>query len=273
MARKIDEKKLAKAYNRALALEKEGRLAEAAEAYREVLALDPEDHGGAEVRLAATGFGDTPLKAPGAYVETLFDQHADDFEDILVEQLGYCVPMTIRQRFQALALGPFRRMLDLGCGTGLGADALDDMADDITGLDISENMVEIAYEKGLYDTLFVAEVEEFLEESDETPFDLVIAADVLPYLGTLDALFQGAAANMETGGIFAFSAETLPEERLKGAGYAVGPHHRFGHSLAYIETGLKNAGFETVEVTDINVRMENGKPTPGYLVIARLQEP
>ena len=101
MARKIDEKKLAKAYNRALALEKEGRLAEAAEAYREVLALDPEDHGGAEVRLAATGFGDTPLKAPGAYVETLFDQHADDFEDILVEQLGYCVPMTIRQRFQA----------------------------------------------------------------------------------------------------------------------------------------------------------------------------
>ena len=44
MARKIDEKKPAKAYNRALALEKEGRLAEAAEAYREVLALDPEDH-------------------------------------------------------------------------------------------------------------------------------------------------------------------------------------------------------------------------------------
>ena len=271
MAKKIDEEKLAEAYNRALSLEKSGKLAEAAEAYREVLALDPDDHGGAAVRLAATGFGDTPLKAPEAYVETLFDQHADDFEDILVEQLGYCVPMTIRQRFQSLSLGPFMRMLDIGCGTGLAGDALNDMADDISGLDISENMVEIAYEKGLYDTLFVAEAEEFLDETDETPFDLIIAADVLPYLGTLDRFFAGAAANMEPGGIFSFSSETLPEERLKGAGYGVGPHHRFGHSLPYIEAQLAKAGFITLEVTDINVRFENGEPTPGFLVIARLQ--
>ncbi|PRX11853.1 UNVERIFIED_ORG: putative TPR repeat methyltransferase [Martelella mediterranea] len=269
MARKIDEEKLAKAYNRALSLEKAGKQAEAADAYREVLKIDPEDHGGAAVRLAAIGFGEAPKKAPDAYVETLFDQHAEDFEDILVDQLGYCVPMIIRQRFQALGLGPFERMLDLGCGTGLGASALRDMAGEITGLDISENMVEIAYEKELYDTLFVAEVEAFLHDDGEEEFDLITAADVLPYLGTLDAFFSGAAKSMAGGGILAFSAETLPDETLKGRDYMVGPHHRFGHSLVYLTAGLEKAGFRMVDATDINVRFENGQPTPGYLIIAR----
>ena len=82
----------------------------------------------------------------------------------LVEQLGYAVPALVRQRLQALELGPFKRMLDLGCGTGLTGGTLRDMVDDITGIDISENMVELAHEKDLYETLYVAEVEDFLEE-------------------------------------------------------------------------------------------------------------
>src|SRR5690606_13779440 len=104
------------AYNSALALEKAGRFEEAAAAYRKVLVIDPDDHGGAAVRLASMGFGDTPPKAPDAYVATLFDQHAEAFESILVDQLEYCVPLLVRQRIQALGLGPFRKMLDLGCG-------------------------------------------------------------------------------------------------------------------------------------------------------------
>ena len=155
------------------------------------------------------------------------------------------------------------------CGTGLAGTALRDMAGDMTGLDISENMVSVAYDKDVYDTLFVAEVVDFLQENEEESFDLVVAADVLPYLGVLEPLFSGVAANIADGGIFAFSAETLPEDVLKGRGYAVGPYHRFGHGLAYIENALSAAGFAGIEVTDINVRFENGEPTPGYLVIAR----
>ncbi|MDR6189880.1 putative TPR repeat methyltransferase [Agrobacterium pusense] len=186
---KIDEEALAEAYNRALALEKAGDVDAAVKAYEEVLAIDPDDHGGAAVRIAAMGRGEQPSKAPDAYVETLFDQHAEAFEDILVEQLGYAVPMMVRQRLQTLNLGPFKRLLDLGCGTGLTGEALRDMADDITGIDISENMVEIAHEKDLYETLYVAEVEDFLEDNDDEPFDIITATDVLPYLGALEPLF------------------------------------------------------------------------------------
>jgi predicted TPR repeat methyltransferase len=268
--KKIDEEALAEAYNRALALEKAGDIDAAVKAYEQVLELDPEDHGGAAVRIAAMGRGETPPKAPDAYVETLFDQHAESFEDILVEQLGYAVPVIVRQRLQELKLGPFKRMLDLGCGTGLTGGTLRDMVDDITGIDISENMVEIAHEKDLYETLYVAEVEDFLEDNDDEPFDLVTATDVLPYLGALEPLFFGAAENMAPGGLFVFSSETLPDESFAGRPYIVGPHQRFAHSETYVRERLAATGFELLEISDINVRMQDGNPTPGHLVIARL---
>jgi predicted TPR repeat methyltransferase len=268
--KKIDEEALAEAYNRALALEKAGDIDAAVKAYEQVLELDPEDHGGAAVRIAAMGRGETPPKAPDAYVETLFDQHAESFEDILVEQLGYAVPVIVRRRLQELKLGPFKRMLDLGCGTGLTGGTLRDMVDDITGIDISENMVEIAHEKDLYETLYVAEVEDFLEDNDDEPFDLVTATDVLPYLGALEPLFFGAAENMAPGGLFVFSSETLPDESFAGRPYIVGPHQRFAHSETYVRERLAATGFELLEISDINVRMQDGNPTPGHLVIARL---
>ncbi|WLS02507.1 class I SAM-dependent DNA methyltransferase [Shinella oryzae] len=267
--KKIDEDALAEAYNRALSLEKSGDFDAAAKAYADVLALDPEDHGGAAVRLASMGRGETPEKAPDAYVTTLFDQHAEVFDNVLVDQLGYCVPLLVRQRFQALELGPFDRVLDLGCGTGLTGGALRDMAEDITGVDLSENMVEIAHEKDLYETLYVAEAVDFLDDNDDEPFDLIAATDVLPYLGALEALFFGAAENLVPGGLFAFSSETLPDDSFAGRPFMVGPHQRFAHAGSYVRQRLDETGFDVVEMSDITVRMEEGEPIAGHLVIAR----
>ncbi|AHK44560.1 methyltransferase [Ensifer sp. ENS11] len=268
---KIDEEALAEAYNRALTLEKSGNFDAAADAYAEVLALDPEDHGGASVRLASMGRGETPVKAPDAYVATLFDQHADVFDNVLVEQLGYWVPLLVRQRLQALELGPFNRVLDLGCGTGLTGGALRDMAEDITGIDLSENMVEIAHEKELYDTLYVAEAVDFLDDNDDEPFDLIVATDVLPYMGALEALFFGAVDNLVPGGLFIFSSETLPAEIFAGRPFMVGAHQRFAHAETYLRERLTATGFEVIEVGDITVRMEEGEPIAGHLVIARFK--
>jgi predicted TPR repeat methyltransferase len=270
MKNNIDEDALADAYNRALELEKAGDIDAAVAAYNEVLAIDPDDHGGASVRIASMGRGETPAKAPDAYVETLFDQHAEVFEDVLVEQLGYHVPMLVRQRLQALGLGPFKRLLDLGCGTGLTGGALSDIVDSMTGIDLSENMVEIADEKDIYESLFVAEVEDFLEDNDEDAFDIITATDVLPYLGALEPLFFGTAENLTPGGLFIFSSETLPAETMAGRAYMVGPHQRFAHAQSYVRERLTATGFELIEITDINVRMEDGLPTPGHLVVARL---
>lgn len=269
MMRKLDEKALAKAYNRALKLEKAGDLDGAAEAYAEVLRIDPDDHGGAAVRLASIGRGVVPPKAPDAYVQTLFDQHAEMFDTILVDQLGYDVPLQLRDML--LARSPsahFARVLDLGCGTGLSGDALHDVADHKTGVDISENMVEIAYEKGDYDALFVGEAVRFLDTTEGPAWDLIVATDVLPYMGELDAFFAGVGRHLSRGGTFAFSSETLPDETFAGRPFMVGSYQRFAHSAVYVRQMLEKNGMECVESADIVVRQEQGQPVPGHLMLA-----
>ncbi|MCR4267455.1 class I SAM-dependent methyltransferase [Nitratireductor sp. ZSWI3] len=265
----IDEEALAEAYDRALALEKAGDFDAAALAYADVLRIDPEDHGGAAVRLASMGRGETPPKAPDAYVTTLFDQHAEDFETILVDQLGYGVPLLVRQALATHAPGPYPRLLDLGCGTGLCGETLRDMADHITGVDLSESMLEVTDEKEVYDALFVGEAVDFLQNADVEPFDLVTATDVLPYVGHLEAFFAGVAASSNPGAVFAFSSETLPDALMAGRPFMVGPHQRFAHAEAYVRETLAANGFSCLCVEAITVRHEMGKPVPGHLVVAR----
>lgn len=260
--------RLDEAYQRALRLEKQGRKAAAAEAYRAMLAIDPEDHAGASVRLAALGRGDAPDRAPPAYVATLFDQHAEEFDEILVEQLGYAIPLELRERLRAVAPGPYARLLDLGCGTGLAGMALADITAHRTGVDLAEAIVAQADAREVYDALFVGDAVAFLEQSDEA-WDLIVATDVLPYLGDAGPLFRAARARSVAGGVFGFSTETLPARDLKGRAWMVGPGHRFAHDPAYIVGALEAAGFETVEIEPAVIRAERGKPTPGHLAIAR----
>lgn len=266
---KLDEEALAAAYNEALRLEKAGRLERAAVAYRKVLQIDPDDHGGAAVRLASLKLAAAPAKAPDAYVATLFDQHAEVFEDILVEQLGYCVPLLVRQMLIETAPGPYRRFLDLGCGTGLSGVALEGLAAHLTGVDLSEAMIDVCGDKEVYDALYVAEAVRFLDEIDAAAWDLVAATDVLPYLGDVAPLFGGVARHMVAGGMWVFSTETLPDEAFAGAGYTVGPFQRFAHRLDYLREELARSGFAVERMDDIVVRREEGAPIAGHLVLAR----
>lgn len=256
---------LADAYNAGLEHEKAGRLDAAEACYREALALDPADPGGVAVRLAAMGRGEAPAQAPEAYVAMLFDQHAEVFDGILVDQLGYAVPMTTRERVQACGLGPFQRMLDLGCGTGLAAVALEDMCGHLTGADLAEGMVEVSDERDLYDDLYVAEATSFLlaaAEEGET-WDLIVATDVLPYIGDAAPFMDAAAGRLTSGGVLAFSTETLPDLE----GWRVTPYHRYAHDRRYIEELAAGAGLTLIDLTDIIVRHEEGAPIQGHLYL------
>lgn len=238
----------------------------AAAAFREVLRLDPADHGGASVRLAAIGQGPLPEKAPDAYVTTLFDQHASAFDDILVGRLHYRVPLLLADLLREVAPGPYRRMLDLGCGTGLAGLALSEMTTRITGVDLAEEMVALADERGVYDQLFIGEAVQFLREEDDR-HDLIVATDVLPYIGDLTPLVAALAGCILPDGVIAFSSETAGEDE---ATWTVGAGHRFAHSERYIREVLVTQKFEVLAFEPITVRLEQEVPAPGHLIIARM---
>lgn len=271
-----DADALVAAYEAGLAFEKSGDSHAAETEYKRCLALDPSDQCGASVRLASLGLAPAPAKAPDAYVATLFDQHAAVFDDILTGQLRYAVPMQLAAFLERYAPGPYARMVDLGCGTGLSGETLQAMCAYAVGVDISEQMVEQADERAVYDALFVNEVVHFLAEyaaSDEPehgPFDLLVATDVLPYIGALEPLFEGLAANAADKAIIALSSETLPDDAFGPDGWTITPHQRFAHHKSYLLGLCAQYGFSSVlHFEDITVRLEQASSIPGYLLVAQ----
>lgn len=233
--------------------------------YRQILSADPDDHLGVSLRLARLT-GEPLAGAPSAYVATLFDQHADVFEAILVDELGYTVPLMTAEALRDLKLGPFPTFLDLGCGTGLCATALEALTETRTGIDLAPTMVEIADELELYQTLYTGDAVAFLS-SDEAagPYDLITAADVLPYLGDLKPLFAGLTAQTSQGSVIALSSESHdgPDD------FTVGEHKRFAHSPAYLTKLCDRHGWTILRRDAITVRLEQDEPVPGELIIAR----
>ncbi len=280
-------------YDTALKLEKSKEFTKAAELYRQCLAIDPADHCGASVRLASIGADKTPDKAPNAYISTLFDQHADEFDQILIEDLDYDVPMQLAQLLANKGNG-YDLMLDLGCGTGLAGATLDGLCHQKIGVDLSSNMIDIADERNLYDALYINEAVHFLEEwslarhqknvsekngtltddGDYPLFDLIVATDVLPYIGDLKPLFNGLEKNLNAGACLAVSCETLPDEMFRkshpnNSGWTITPHQRFAHHKNYLKHLLEQYGFASDACFEsITVRTEEGNPIYGWLVIA-----
>ncbi|MEO1427383.1 MAG: methyltransferase domain-containing protein, partial [Pseudomonadota bacterium] len=253
-ANTLDTDRLGTLYDLARSHEDAGEIDMAEDYFRRCLALDPADHCGVAIRLATLGVHPTPDKAPDAYVATLFDQHAAGFDKILTQDLGYAVPTQIAGMLQTGGVTGLGRVLDLGCGTGLCGLALDGSYDYLVGVDLSEKMIDEAHGRDVYDLLYNHEAISFLTawhqarqtadlQVNHQPFDTVLAADVLPYLGSLDRLATAIADILAPGGRFIFSCETLADETAFNAqGWTLTGQHRFAHGHDYLVQTLHAAG-------------------------------
>jgi predicted TPR repeat methyltransferase len=240
----------------------------AAEAARRALAI-PEITASmaaqARFLLAAVGEDAAPDRAPAAYVKELFDAYAPRFDADLEGRLGYRTPTLLAALLTQAGIAPdrSRRVLDLGCGTGLSGVALKPFAKRMTGLDLSPRMLAEAGKRGLYDVLEEADLLEWLPRH-AARFDLVAAADVLNYLGELGPALRSIAGALAPGGVAAFSVEAGAETP-----FALGPGLRYRHDPAHVAALAREVGLLEIARHDAVLREEKGVPVDGVLFVLR----
>lgn len=92
-----------------------------------------------------------------------YDAFAETYDTDFVEAMGYSYPTTVAAIYLREAGRDDIPVADIGCGTGIVAEALGLPAQSIDGIDISPEMLRLAEEKGLYRRLIAADLTQSLD--------------------------------------------------------------------------------------------------------------
>ncbi len=251
-------------------LREAGRHAEAAHCFEQALAhgADEDLHRFYLVSVNGSGAAASPVPArpPRAYVESLFNEYADDFQAHLVEGLKYQAHQTLLAPLREAEDGRrdprhYPLVLDLGCGTGLCGQLIRAQAGAVDGVDLAEAMVAQARACGAYRRVAQGDLLAFLRDQAE-PADLVIAADVFIYVGALDEVFAAVRRCLRPGGRFGFSVELASGEPA----LQLRPSLRYAHTPGYVEQLAQAHGFRVWRQWQAPLREDQRRPVMGLYV-------
>ena len=236
-------------------------------AFREARQADPQDRHGALVWLMRLG-ADKLGEMPKGYVQALFDQYAPRFEAALLGDLGYRAPQLLFKavlsvRAKAKKPAFFKRAIDLGCGTGLGAGAFAKEVDHFIGIDLSPGMIEQARASCLYAELVVADMVEGLRGKPDGSANLLLAADAMCYVSDLAPVLVEARRVLAPGGVFAFTLETH-----KGEGVMIGEGLRYAHAAEYVRGQVVEVRLALAHLERASPRTEDSEPVQGLVIVA-----
>lgn len=236
----------------------------AVEKLEALLKMQP-DHAPAKHMLAAVS-GKTTDTAPAQYITETFDRYAHRFDTHIQGPLQYDAPYVLAVMLgEAYPDEEYRRCLDLGCGTGLSGDAFKQIADKITGVDLSPQMLAKAREKNIYDRLECEDVYAFLDKDTEV-YELILATDVLVYLGRLDRFFQSIAKHSKAGTKLVCSIERENQKE----DYVLRDSGRYAHNPDYLVKQAITSGFSVRGHRECGIRKESDNWIPGDLYVLEM---
>jgi predicted TPR repeat methyltransferase len=239
---------------------------EAVHTLEKILEFSPDDPK-AKFYLAALTGRNVPPASPPAQLAEVFDRYAQTFDQHLTGKLQYHFPRLLVDALARAGVNGKFDTLDLGCGTGLCGVEIRPIARTLSGIDLSPAMIEKARERGIYDHLEVGEVVAGLR-ARSAAYDLLVAGEVLCYIGDLAPLFQAAATALRPGGSFIFSVE-----KSDVPGWMLRPSCRYAHHPDYLRQIASASGFTILGLESIVVRVEGGEKIAGLLGIVRLPTP
>ena len=214
--------------------------------------------------LLASLNGNNVEKAPSNYVEELFDNYAENFENHLVKKLKYSTKRVKDIILKYSNKKSFKSVLDLGCGTGLVGLEIKKFSKKLTGVDISKKMISKARSKKIYDELVCKELISYLKDN-RLNHELIIASDVLTYFGKCDEIFDLIKNNNSCKKtFFSFTTEHTEEQN-----YILDTSGRFKHSYEYIENLCSVYNFK-LKYFEKNILRENkNEPVDGGLYLIK----
>jgi predicted TPR repeat methyltransferase len=243
------------------------RFEKAAEVYRRWTLRDPSNVEAQHMLSATTGV-DVPSRCSEAYVSTHFNHFATEFDQVLVKGLNYRGPRvvaTLLSRYRT-GEGATLDVLDAGCGTGLCGPEIREHCHRLTGIDLSEQMIDRARLKQCYDELVVADLNIFMSSWSER-FDAVVSSDVFVYLGALEPTMAAAYATLKPDGVLVFTVEALLTDGTEP--YRLTPSGRYAHRENYLLAVLTEPGFSVLSMGLDSLRMENHEKAASYCVVAQ----
>ncbi len=207
-------------------------------------------------------------RSDSEYVEKLFDTFAADFDAVLAE-LEYDSPQYIADSLAfvwAAKTDDKKRILDLGCGSGLCGKFVRKIFPEsqIWGIDISANMLQEADKKNVYSELLKSDIDDCFYLIKHK-FDAVVSADVFTYFGALDSVFFHVADSLYPQGVFAF---TISQNTFNQKPYFLTPSSRFVHNDKYIEQLLETNGFNLLKKEKKVLRKEGEKDVIGWVFLS-----
>ena len=135
----------------------------------------------------------------------------------------------------------------------------------LVGIDLSPKMLQMAEKRNLYTQLVCGDIcDAKVLKSLLPPYDLIVAADVLGYLGDLRVLFAAAAELVKPQGLWLFSLEPLGK---KAKDYELQRSGRFKHRLDYVTQCAETYGFELLAHKEVVGRQQDHKAVPFEVVL------
>lgn len=138
-------------------------------------------------------------------IRALYRVWAQTYDSMLVRRLGYHAPQLAANALASELADDADTVLDVGCGTGLTAQALLDLREvTIDGIDFSSEMLKRAREKNIYRDLMRSDVTKPLPVPDRT-YDAAISSGLFTHGHVGANALPHILKAIRTDGLFAFT--------------------------------------------------------------------
>lgn len=141
------------------------------------------------------------MKSQAASTAELFNEMAHRYDSAVKELRYFAVDYLEREVTQNA--DQIARVLDIGCATGLLGNVINRHrpSAELIGLDISPAMIERARATGIYQSLYVHDMNENLTLFQDQSFDFLMALGVLEFISDIGQCLKEIARVLTPGGV------------------------------------------------------------------------